>query len=807
MLVDVAIENTAFSFDMPFTYEVPSGVTVIPGMRVTVPFGQGNKTRIGMVLDYSNKEKDAKTKTIVEVLDEEPVLTKEMISLAIWMKSRYFCTLFDAVKLMLPAGISYKVQLKYSLNKDFNIQSELDTNLEDILSKFDKKKSYTAEQLLTLGVDINTKDFANLVKNGAILATDNAKRKAGDATEKMIFAVKDYEKKLSPKQTEVYEHLCSTGDISVKELMYYTGVGISVIKALSDKGAAIIYEKEVYRKPKYLKQSLEDEELNVSLSYEQALVFDDIIDEFESKSQHVSVLYGVTGSGKTSVFLKLIDYVIGKGLDAILMVPEIALTPQTIEIFKKKFGDNIAVFHSALSVGERMDQWKRVSRGECKLAIGTRSAVFAPFRNLGLIVIDEEQESTYKSEITPRYNAKEIAKFRAAFNKSYCLFSSATPSLESYHLGVTGKYGLHKLEKRFGKATLPSVRIVDMNNEVMFGNKTDISYPLTKALNDNLRNGKQSIILLNRRGYNTYASCKNCHTVIDCPNCSISLTMHSANNRLMCHYCGYSKEFSSICPKCNSDGVSYTGIGTQRAEESLIEAVPDARILRIDADSTMAKYSLEQKLDLFAKGNYDIMIGTQMVAKGLNFENVTLVGVLSADQSLYSDDFRSSEKAFDLLTQVVGRSGRGKFPGEAIIQTYVPENPYLKLAASQDYATFYDMEIAYRFAMLYPPYVDIIMIGFVGEDEARVKLSSEYFLYELSNIANQNKKQFPLRILRPSPAAVHKIGGKYRYKLIIKCKNTIEFRDVIADLLIKFAKNKDYKEVTAFADLNPSTIM
>ncbi|MFI3324756.1 MAG: primosomal protein N' [Clostridia bacterium] len=808
MLVSVAVENTAYSFDKAFSYKVPKNLenNVKPGMRVTVPFGAGNKTRVAVVLAYDNSKVDSKMKAIISVLEDEPVLTDEMIKLVFWIKQRYFCTLFEAVKLMLPAGISYKVNLVYKLSGKTDIN--LTHNQTIIVNKLKAyKKNITENVLNELEINEKSTDFAKLLSLGVVKSQDLTKRKALDATEKMVCLAGDFTAKLSSKQQEVYEMLQVVADVSVKELSYFTGASISVIKALVDKGAAKFYDQEVYRKPKYLKQSLEDEKLSFDLSFEQAEILDDIVDEFEEKEKRTALLYGITGSGKTSIFLKLIDYVIGKGQDVILMVPEIALTPQTIQIFKSKFGNDIAVFHSGLSIGERMDQWKMVERGLCKLAIGTRSAVFAPFKNIGLIVIDEEQEHTYKSEITPRYNAKEIARFRCAYSKAYCLLSSATPSLESYYMAKQGIFGFHKLEIRYGGAILPAVRIIDMNQEELFGNKTDISFALKKGLNDNFRDGKQSIVLLNRRGYHTMARCTECHTVLQCPHCSISLTMHSANNRLMCHYCGYSTQFSTKCPECNNNSMTYFGYGTQRAEESLQNAVEGARILRIDADSTSAKYSLEKKLDAFAKGDYDIMVGTQMVAKGLNFENVTLVGVLSADQSLYSDDFRSNERTFDLLTQVVGRSGRGKYEGQAIIQSYMPENSYLRLGAAQDYVSFYEMEKEFRKVMLYPPFVDILVIGFVGEEEKMVRLASEYFLYEISSYAREHEKNMPLRILRPSPAVVAKVGGKYRYKLIIKCKNTKNLRDMVADLLVKFAKNKDYANVTAFADPNPYSII
>ena len=488
------------------------------------------------------------------------------------------------------------------------------------------------------------------------------------------------------------------------------------------------------------------------------------------------------------------------------MVPEISLTSQTIRQFRRWFGDGIALLHSGLSLGERLDEWKRVRRGEASIVVGTRSAVFAPVNNLGLVVIDEEQEHTYQSESSPRYDAREVARYRCWKQGAFCLLSSATPSVETTRMAQEKKFGFHKLSDRFGQAVLPQVELVDMNQDAPSGDAS-FGKTLARALKENFQEGKQSILLLNRRGYHTFATCQTCHEVVSCPHCSISLTYHSANGRLMCHYCGYSVPYSRYCPSCGSDTVTFRGAGTQKAEEQLQALLPEARVLRVDTDSVAAKYSLEKKLDQFAKGEYDVMVGTQMVAKGLDFENVTLVGVLSADQSLYSDDFRSNERTFDLLTQVVGRAGRGKYPGRAIIQTYAPENPVLHLAAQQDYFGFYRQEILFRQAMLYPPFVDILVIGFVGEKEALVKQGANAFLRDLGQLAREEYSDLPLRVLQPSPAAVAKVSNKYRYKLLVKCRNTPRLREMISRLLVQFASQREFQQVTAYADPNPYRIL
>ncbi len=813
MNVLVAVEKTNYSFDKEFSYSVPESLSDLDlvGKRVTVPFGKGDSTRIALVLSYQQKGSKSvgRLKAIKNVIDNTAVLSHEMIKLVYFMKDRYFCTFFDAIKLMLPAGLSYKILYSYSLLK-MDFESDDLSDLEKkVLSYLKSAKKPVSSDEIEKDLDISESSnvFKKLIQKNYVLKEDFSKRKLADATCKMMRAVENFQGNLSPKQQFVYDTLCDIGQVSVKELLYFTGVGISVLKSLEKKAAAQFYDEEIYRRPvnvydkKYADKS-------ISLSDSQSFVFDELVEKIEEEKAEISLLYGVTGSGKTAVFLKLIDYVIGKGKQAILMVPEIALTPQTIEVFRREFSDDIAVFHSALSVGERLDEWKRVERGECKLVIGTRSAVFAPFKNLGLIVIDEEQEHTYKSETSPRYSAKDIAKFRIAYNNCLCILSSATPSLESYYMVKKDVYSFYELGARYGNSVLPTVRLIDMNEEEKFLNYNSVSFELSKELNRNLQEGKQSIILLNRRGHHAYVKCKTCSTVVNCPSCSISLTYHSANDKFMCHYCGYSKPATKKCDNCGLDTLEFSGAGTQKMEVNLEEIVPGARVLRLDADTTMGKYSMEKKMDAFSRGEYDIMVGTQMVAKGLNFENVTLVGVISADQSLLSDDYRSNERTFDLLTQVVGRAGRGKYEGQAIIQTTIPENIYLQLAAKQDYFAFYEMEIMYRMTMLYPPFVDILVMGFVGSDEKKTSFAASWFLREICIMAREDEyKDLPLRILQPSPANIVKISDKYRYKIIIKNKNTKKFREMISCLLHKFSKEKDLKNVSVFADPNPYMII
>jgi len=513
------------------------------------------------------------------------------------------------------------------------------------------------------------------------------------------------------------------------------------------------------------------------------------------------LLFGVTGSGKTQVYLKLIDKALENQKDVIVLVPEISLTPQALSIFHKRYGDKVAVFHSGLSLGERNDEYKRADRGEAKIVIGTRSAVFAPLHNLGLIIMDEEQESTYKSERTPKYNTKDVANFRCKYNKALFLMTSATPSLETFSNALNNKYVLCELTQRFGDAKLPQVITVDMKQEMKNGNKSPISAKLKELIEDTLDNNKQVILLINRRGYNTFIACNDCGHVITCPNCSISLTYHSANNRLVCHYCGYTKKLDNVCPQCKGDNIRYSGFGTQKIEDELAYLFPDARILRMDADTTSTKFSHEKMFNAFANHEYDIMIGTQMVAKGLDFDDVTLVGVVNADNSLYDESYNSAERCFDLITQVVGRSGRRDGNGKAVIQTINPYNQTLEYASKQDYKSFYENEIELRKLLTYPPYCDIISASFIGNNENKVALCSKKF-FEL--LIDENEKyKHKIIVLGPSVAKIAKLNNTYRYRLSVKCKNSKNIRNMFNDIQKNISKIKEYKDISVSLDINP----
>lgn len=805
LVAGIAVENTAYSFDKPFDYSVPDTLAsrVAVGIRVVVPFGRGNRKRQGIIISLENSERD-NLKSILSVVDDEPVLSEEMLGIAGFMKEHYFCTLYDAVKTMLPAGINYRLTTVYGAKDSQNFDdTELEADEQRIYDfLFAKRKAVKSDVILdSFGLD-NTAVLDDMVSKGVLYKSDEAFRRVSDAVMKMAAPVSDADLtlvKLTPKQKNVFELLQMTGGTSVKEICYFTGVSSGVVNTLYKKGLIYFYDEEVFR----IESRSRDLTLPpVVLSEEQQRACDSLYSEYADSKPHTSLLYGVTGSGKTSVFIKLIERVINDGKGIIVMVPEISLTPQFVSLFSKRFGDEIAVFHSALSLGERLDEYKRVRKGIAKIVIGTRSAVFAPFENVGLIIMDEEQEYSYKSESSPRYHAREIAKYRCSRNNALLVLSSATPSVETFYYAQINRYSTNTLSKRYGSAALPEVLIADMNIEMQKGNTTGFSDVLLENLAYNLEHGKQSILLLNRRGHNTFVTCRTCGEPVTCPNCSISLTYHSANNRLMCHYCGYSVPYTDECPTCHSKSLRFGGTGTQKAEKDISEIFPEARILRMDTDAASSKSSYEKMISSFAYGEYDILVGTQMVAKGLDFPNVTLVGVLNTDQMLYADDYRSYERSFSLLTQVVGRSGRGSSKGMAVIQSYTPDNLIISMAAKQDYNAFYNTEIGVRKAMLYPPFADICLIGFVGENQTLTLKAANAFLQSFIELAKSEYPKIPLRILGPSPALVVKVSNKFRYKLIIKCKNNREFRKLLSTLLIEFGKNSEFGSVTAYADMN-----
>ncbi len=809
----VAVENTAYSFDMLFDYSVPASLCldVAVGKRVLVPFGTSSKKRVGIVFSVQSiEETEKKIKKIDSVLDDEPLLTYEMLKTANFIKEHNFCTYFEACKMFLPLGFSMSVSVLYAVNETFD--GEITDEKEKVIYEYLKgKNNYIKSETIANSCSLTKIDdiLDSMVAKNILLRNVDAQRRTGDATVKMVRLkvdinddLSDYGK-ITPKQKEVIKVLTDVGMASVKEICYFTGFTTAVVSALENKGIVETFDSEVYRSPYSDIDNPEHSE--IVLSKEQENAYKGLLSLYNCDSPQGALLYGVTGSGKTQVYLKLIDEAIKTDSGIIVMIPEISLTPQLLSIFYERYGNKVAVLHSGLSLGQRLDEWKRIKRGEAQIAIGTRSAVFAPFEKIGLIIIDEEQEHTYKSEMIPRYHAREVASYRIGQHKGLLLLSSATPSIDTYTKAKKGVYSLFKLSERYGNAVLPSVETIDTTyqSDMVLEN---VSKKLADEIKSNLDNGKQSILLLNRRGYNTYVSCTECGTVATCPNCSISMTYHIKNDRLMCHYCGYSLPYSKKCSNCNNDSLKFVGAGTQKLEEELSLIVPNARVLRMDTDTTNSRYSYEENFSSFGKGEYDILVGTQMVAKGLNFENVTLVGVLSVDQMLFNDDYKSGERAFDLITQVVGRSGRGKSPGKAYIQTSFPDSEIICLAKEQDYESFYDIEIEMRKQMAYPPFCDLCVVGFSGDREYSVNTSANEFLNYLKNTHSNLYSDLKIIVLGPIAPRISKVGGKFRNRIIIKCRNNKQFREMISNILKEFAKNNKNK-VNIYVDINPESIM
>ncbi|MBO4339051.1 MAG: primosomal protein N' [Clostridia bacterium] len=811
----VAVEAASYSFDKAFDYLIPDELLsdVKVGCRVIVPFGNGNRKTQGFVFAITPLTEEKKLKRIAAVPDKAPLLNCEMLQLAVFLKQRTFCTLYEAAKACLPSGIGLNLVSLYTANGELN-EDILNGLNETQLSVFNYLKNagkfVKSDKILKdLDIDRDSKILEDMAKKGVIIRNVDAVRKVGDLTVKMARLTRECEEgeipfKLTVKQQSVVSLLRDIGSGDVKEICYFTGVTPAVVSTLVKRNVVELFDNEAYRSPK--RDCIEQKNEKIVLSDEQEKAYKNLFKEYKDGERHVSLLYGVTGSGKTKVFLKLIDDVVNDGRGVIMMVPEISLTPQMLELFYTRYGDKVAVFHSALSMGERLDEWKRVKNGEAKIALGTRSAVFAPFEDVGLIIMDEEQEHTYKSEMSPRFHARDVAKFRIGFHKSLLLLASATPSVETYTYAMQGRYSFNELTERYGNAVLPEVETIDTaigENALAEGNLT---VQLANALIENYKNKKQSILLLNRRGYNTFASCTDCKTVMTCPNCSISLNYHTRNGRLMCHYCGYSTPFTDVCPSCGEKSVRFSGTGTQKIEEELHDILPDAKILRLDTDTSSSRYAFENSLKAFADGEYDIIIGTQMVAKGLDFPSVTLVGVISVDQMLFNDDYKSAERTFSLLTQVVGRSGRGDEKGKAIIQTSFPDNEIIRFSVKQDYDAFYNTEIKIRKAMVYPPYCDICTIGFIGADEVKTSAASKYFFNKIRELNKGLFSDVEILVLGPIAPHVARIGGKYRFRIIIKCRNNKRTREMISVLLKDFASNSSFNGITAVADMNPDVI-
>ncbi len=781
-IVRVAVERAAYHFDKLYSYLPPEGAELRPGCRVVVPFGRGGQ-RMGLVVEAEDGPAQG-LKRVSRVVDPQPVLDGEMLYLLRWLKEETFCTWFDALGVLLPAGYGVRARRGYSLCRDADTPSPEDLGpLEgQILSFLGARRTPAGLEDIqdALGVEDCRKELEALESRGLVRGEEELRRRIQDQSQTMVrLAEGDPPPRLTPKQTAVMELLGQVGCGSVKEIGYFAGVGKGVIDKLANLGAVELYEEEVYRSP--YPDATPREEAPAVLSPDQQAAYDALARCLEEGKPRTALLYGVTGSGKTQVFMALMDRVLARGRGVLVLVPEISLTPQAIEKFRGRYGGRVAVLHSGLSLSQRLDEWRRVKAGLADVVVGTRSAVFAPLQNLGLVVIDEEQEHTYQSESSPRFDARQAAMARVKYHGSLLVLASATPSVESYYRAARGDYALVRLKERYGAATLPDVTILDMAAQEIPAE--GLSEELCQEIYNNLEQGEQSILLMNRRGHSTQVACMACHTPAQCPNCSISMKYHAANGRLMCHYCGFSQPIPQECPHCGSKFIRYAGLGTQKLEEILRQRFPTARILRMDMDTTMRKYAHQRFLDAFAAREYDILVGTQMVAKGLDFPGVTLVGVVGVDQMLYGEDFRSYERTFSLVTQVVGRSGRDRLPGRAYLQTYTPENPILRQAAAQDYEAFFREEIQSRKLHLYPPFCRFYCIGVTGEDPEKVQKTAGDILSRLTALLREEYPKLPVRLLGPSPGTVARVAGRYRYKILMKTSFSPDARRLLACLL------------------------
>lgn len=744
--VGVAVSNATFHFDKLYTYAVMPDQqdTVRLGSMVLVPFGRGSRARMGVVLACDAEPESAKLKFLFDVAPASACLTPELLRLVHFLKERTFCTYYEAVKAVIPYGAQYKP-----------------TVAEDGVTPVLQKQ---------------------LVRH-----TENAYKLVGTLTPKP-----------RPTAKQLAAVALLAGGERTLSALEEKGISRAVLDNLCAKG---VLECSKVNKSIDLYSSIPLKNEPILLTEEQQAAYDTLLPGLEDAAPHSALLYGVTGSGKTLVFLKLIEHCLQMGRRALVLVPEISLTPQMILRLKSQFGKRVAVQHSALNHTERLLQWQMIQDGGADIVVGTRSAIFSPLENIGLVIIDEEQEHTYRSESAPRYSAHEVARQRAAENGALLLLASATPSTESYYAAQHGRTQLVRLTKRYGGNPLPKVQIVDMRAELASGNPREISLAMEDAIRHNLEAGKQTILLLNRRGYQTVAQCEDCREVLKCQKCSVPMVYHKSAHKLLCHYCGSQLDPPPArCPACGGK-LQYRGFGTQKAEEELAKLFPEARILRMDQDTTAAKDAHEKLLAKFARHEYDIMVGTQMVAKGLDFEDVTLVGVLGIDSLLFAQGFRAYETVFSLVTQVVGRSGRAKDPGFAIIQTTDPDNPVLNLAAAQDYDAFFEQEIAYRKLGLYPPFCGLCVVGFAGPKESEVARASARFAALLGRQAAK-QPDLPLRVLGPTPGSIEKINDSYRYKLTVKCRNDRRFRNLIRETLTLYEQEKLPGKATVVVDLH-----
>ena len=824
--------DAPYAIDRAFDYYIPSSMRGIirRGSFVTVPFGKGNRSRLGVVTSFSADTTLAapQIKPLHSVCEERLSLSEEMLGLCFYMKEQTLCTFGDAVRAMIPSAAMTRLRRVYrALPMPIPKTMTGNVPVQEILAELEHRGVMTEETLLRKFGQESVSLLKKMEKAGLILAetqlqaATNEKTRyrytlaidRGEAQTLCEGAVPDslrdvLTRRLNARQVSVIHTLLLLEDTDETTLLEESGAAPAQLKTLTEKGILLREEERLDRNPYAIGEISERREL--VLNEEQNAAFEAMREMFDSGEAHAALLYGVTGSGKTSVMLRILDHVLEAGRGAIILLPEIALTPQSLAIFCGRYGDRVAVIHSGLSAGERFDAYTRIREGRADVVVGTRSAVFAPLPNLGLIVMDEEQEHTYKSDMDPKYHARDIARWRCAHARALLLLASATPSLESYHKAKSGKYTLLTLRHRYGEAELPTVTIADMRPEMLSGNLSPLGQVLTAKLGETVSRGEQSILFLNRRGYNAFVSCRSCGEAIKCPHCSVSLTYHTARNSydagyLVCHFCGYRTELPKVCPSCESPHLARLGYGTQRVEQELGILFPNSRTLRMDTDTTSAKFSYDKLLGAFRNHEADILLGTQMVTKGHDFPTVTLVGVLLADASLYLDDYRASEKTFAMLTQVIGRAGRAGRGGQAVIQTNNPDHDVIRLACAQDYDTFYEREIRLRKLLVFPPFCDLVLMTLTCSDE-RMLLESAAELRQTFD--EKARTEFPgVKHLAfgPFEAPVYRVDNKYRMRMIIKCVLNRESRALFSALLSAYQSSSPVKP-TLSIDFNPSSL-
>lgn len=817
MIAKIAVAAARSPIDKAFDYAVPEkwAQRLRVGQRVMVPFGAGNRKTEGIVFELFEPEEVRPLKPIAHVFDDECTLSYEQLSLALWMRKRYFCTAFEAANAQLPPGIWNKYREVLSPGS-MSREEALETAGKSVKKRAVVEAVYDAVQALTEAELVKTvaqgelkRAVAQLVKDGAIAFSQQFEKKLGDKTIRTARLAVPLEQararvgngKLAEKRLSVLECLAQAEVLPEAELCYLTGVSASLIRTLEKMELITLERAEVYRRPHVRKGEHADA---IVLSPEQQAVYDGVLALRNGPPPHAALLHGVTGSGKTSVYIELIRKILAEGKSAILLVPEIALTPQMVRSFCRHFGDEVAVMHSALTYAQRYDEYKRILAGKARVVVGTRTAIFAPLTNLGLIIIDEEQEYTYRSESAPRYDAQEIAKYRCAKSGAVLLLGSATPSVTTYHSAVQGALQLFTLEKRYNDMPLPEVLISDMRGALRDGDPSFIGAELRAELQETVRAGRQAVLFLNRRGSARMMVCVDCGYVPECQNCSTALHFHARNGRLMCHHCGYSEPMPQTCPACGGEHLRLIGAGTQRVEEELLALFPHLRVLRMDADTTTGRTTHEALLDRFERGGADVLLGTQMVSKGLDFEHVTLVGVLDADLSLYCGDYHAQERTFSLLTQVAGRAGRRETRGRAVIQTYRTEHPVILAAAAQDYRAFYEYEIASREAIGAPPFCDLFVFQISGINEAETMRASVEVAKLLEGALRRRNDKAP--VLGPVPAPIARLNKRYRFTVSFRGKDGTDARGVIAAVLERFYASPLARLSAVTAMMNPYSL-